>query len=70
MVKRMSKAKYKQGKQICSISDFDNSGKQWYKWRSKTVHRSVLMSLQYRTLKGYILSGVIYEADMMEEEGC
>lgn len=84
MVKRMSKAKYKQGKQICTISDFDNSGKRWYKWRSKTVNRSVLISLQYRTLKECILSGVIYEADligddpshpfaddvMMEEEEC
>lgn len=80
----MSKTKYKQGKQICSISDFDNNGKQWYKWRSKTVHRSVLISLQYRTLKGFILNGMIYEADLidddpshpftddviMEEEGC
>ena len=64
----MSKAKYKQGKQICTISDFDNNGKRWYKWNGKTTHRSVLISLQYRTLKGFILNGMIYEADLIDDE--
>jgi hypothetical protein len=63
----MSKAKYKQGKQICSISDFDQCEKQWYKWNGKTVHRSVLMSLQYRTLLGVIMCGRLYEADLIED---
>lgn len=58
----MTKAKYKAGKQICSISDFADSGKLWFKWNGKTVHRSVLMSLQYRTLLNAIINGRLYEA--------
>lgn len=68
--KKMSKTKYKQGKQICSISNFDNSSKQWYKWNGKTVHRSVLISLQYRTLLNTIMNGRLYEADLIEDEQC
>ena len=37
----MSKAKYKQGKQICTISEFDQCESLWYKWNGKTTHRSV-----------------------------
>lgn len=58
----MTKARYKTGKQICSISDFDDSGKLWFKWNGKTVPRSVLMSLQYRTLLNAINNGRLYEA--------
>lgn len=63
--KKMSKAKYKQGKQITSISDFDACEKRWYKWNGKTVHRSVLISLQYRTLLQAIIAGRIYEAELI-----
>lgn len=65
--KKMSKAKYKQGKQICSISDFDQCEKLWYKWNGKTVHRSVLISLQYRTLLLAIIGDRLFEADLIEE---
>ena len=64
---RMSKAKYKQGKQICSITEFDACEKQWYKWNDKTVHRSVLISLQYRTLLLAITAGRLFEADLIED---
>ena len=59
----MSKAKYKQGKQICSISEFDQSEKLWFKWDGRTVHRSMLMSQQYRTLLNWIIKGFIFECD-------
>lgn len=59
----MSKAKYKQGKQICSISEFDQCESRWYKWNGKTTHRSVLISLQYRTLLNAIIAGRIYVAE-------
>lgn len=65
----MSKAKYKTGKQIQSISQFDSCEKLWYKWNGKTTHRSFLISLQYRTLLNAIISGRLYEAELIKEEG-
>ena len=64
----MSKSKYAQGKRIESISDFDCCESLWYKWNGKTVHRSVLISLQYRTLLNAIISGRIYVAERKEGE--
>ena len=64
----MSKAKYKQGKRICSISEFDNCQSTWYKWNGRTRHRSVLISLQYRTLSDTIRAGRLYVADPIGEE--
>ena len=64
----MSKAKYKQGKQIYSIKHFEDSQSSWFKWNGKTVHRSVLISLQYRTLHGVIMCGRLYEADLIGDE--
>ena len=63
----MSKSKYKQGKQICTISEFDQCESLWYKWNGKTTHRSVLISLQYRTLLNAIIAGRIYVAERKEE---
>jgi len=63
----MSKSKYKQGKQIRSISEFDQCESIWYKWNGKTTHRSVLISLQYRTLLNTIIDGRLYVADMIGE---
>jgi hypothetical protein len=63
----MSKAKYERGEKICSITQFEASSSQWFKWRGKTTHRSCLISLQYRTLKLFIDSGVIYEAKLKSE---
>ncbi len=63
----MSKARYKQGKQICSISEFDTCKSDWYKWNGRTKHRSVLMSLQYRTLLNVIVSGRLYAAELIDK---
>lgn len=62
----MSKSKYKQGRQIQSISDFDACESQWYKWNGRTTHRSVLISLQYRTLLNTIINGRLYVAERSE----
>lgn len=63
----MSKAKYKQGRRITSISDFDSCESKWYKWNGKTTHRSVLISLQYRTLLNTIVAGRLSTAELMEK---
>ena len=62
----MSKTRYKQGKQICSISEFDTCESLWYKWNGRTRHRSVLISLQYRTLLNTIISGRLYTAELID----
>jgi len=59
----MNSSKYTQGKRITSISEFDACESLWYKWNGKTTHRSVLMSLQYRTLLNLIKNGCIYTAE-------
>lgn len=63
----MTKAKYTQGKQIKTINDFDQCESHWYKWNGRTTHRSVLMSLQYRTLLNAIINGRLYTAERKEE---
>lgn len=65
---KMSKSMYKQGKRIESISEFDQCESLWYKWNGKTTHRSVLMSLQYRTLLETIKRGHIYVAERWQDE--
>lgn len=64
---RMTKGKYKQGEIIHTISEFDQCESLWYKWNGKTTHRSVLMSLQYRTLLNAIINGMLYVAERKEE---
>ena len=59
----MTKPIYRQGKQIKSITDFDQCESKFYKWNGKTVHRSVLISLQYRTLKLAIMGGRLFVAE-------
>ena len=59
--------KYKVGKRIETISDFDHCESLWYKWNGRTTHRSVLMSLQYRTLLQTIINGRLYTAERKEE---
>ena len=63
----MNSSKYTRGKRITSISEFDACESLWYKWNGKTTHRSVLMSLQYRTLLNAIRNGRIYTAERKEE---
>lgn len=65
----MSKVRYERGEQIISIAQFEASKSQWFKWRDKTTHRSWLLSLQYRTLKGVIDCGHLYEAKLKTKEG-
>ena len=62
----MSKPKYEQKERICSISEFDACESTYYKWNGKTVHRSFLMSLQYRTLLNAIVAGRLYRAELKE----
>ena len=63
----MSKPKYKQGKRICSISEFETCESFWYKWNGKTTHREVLISQQYRTLLNTINSGRLYTAELINK---
>ena len=63
----MSKARYKQGKRIYSISEFDTCESLWYKWNGRTTHRSVLISLQYRTLLNTIIGGRLYTAELIDK---
>lgn len=64
----MSKSMYVQGRRIETISDFDQCESLWYKWNGKTTHRSVLISLQYRTLLNSIIAGRIYVAERRADE--
>lgn len=64
----MTKPKYKQGKQIRSISEFSKSKCVWFKWNGKTRHRSVLESLQYSILDKSIKCGRIYTAESNEPQ--
>lgn len=63
----MSKAKFKAGKRIESIGEFEQCPNAWYKLRGRTVHRSFLMSQQYRTLFWMIMRGELYEAEYTPE---
>ena len=62
----MSKPKYKQGKQICSMADFEKSECLYFKVKFgnkiQTKHRAFLISWQYRTLKMFIDRGWVFEA--------
>lgn len=67
----MSKRKYTEGKQICTISDFENSDCSYFVvyfgyGNPQTKHRSFLTSWQYRTLKSFIMCGAVFEAEDLE----
>jgi hypothetical protein len=64
----MSKAKYKQGRKIESVADFEKSKCTYFKVHGKSTHRAWIESWQYRVLKMFIQSGAIYEADLIEGE--
>ena len=64
----MSKPMYKKGRRIESVSDFDQCESLWYKWNEKTVHRSILISLQYRTLLNAIIGGRVFVAERITDE--
>lgn len=68
----MSKRKYKRGAQIKTIAEFDQCESKWFVIRypdhDKTLHRSFIISWQYRTLLGFINRGMLYKADDIKEE--
>lgn len=64
----MSKPKYKFGKQIKSVAEFEKSTCTFFKVGMQTTHRGWIESWQYRVLKNYISSGNIHEAELIEEK--
>lgn len=68
----MSQRRYRKGKQIDSIAEFEQSKSQWfvvkYGAREKTTHIGWITSWQYRMLKDCINAGRLYEAEMEEQE--
>ena len=64
----MSKPKYKIGKKIETVADFEKSTCTFFKIGIKTYHRGWLESFQYRVLKNYISSGNVHEADLIESD--
>lgn len=68
----MSSKKYKRGDQIHTVSDFDQSSSKFYivyfgPTNPRTIHRSFLISWQYRTLLTWIARGWVFEADFIKE---
>lgn len=67
----MTARKYKKGKQICSVSDFENSSYEYFcvifGKTEKTMHRGFLISWQYRTLKKFIDRGWVFEAERITD---
>lgn len=68
----MSEKKYKRGKPIRSISEFDQSESKWFivyfgRTNPQTKHRSFLISWQYRTLLDFINKGFVFEAERKDE---
>ena len=69
----MSKPKYKKGKPIRSIDDFEKSKAKYYKVEFggknvRTIHMAFLISWQYWMLRNFIKSGRIWEAELKEGE--
>ena len=67
------RSKFKRGKQLLTVSDFDQCESTWYivyydGIHPRTRHRSVLISLQYRILMNYIRRGAVYEAIETESQ--
>lgn len=62
-------SKYKKGKKIESVGDFEKSHSLWYKVifgaNERTKHRGFLESWQYHTLDMFIRSGWVYEAEQV-----
>lgn len=64
----MSKPKYKKGKKIETVADFEKSKCEYFKVHERTTHRAWIESWQYRVLKNYINAGAIFEAEGVENE--
>ena len=64
----VSKPKYKLGKKIETVADFEKSTCTFFKIGIKTYHRGWLENFQYRVLKNYISSGNLHEAYLIESK--
>jgi hypothetical protein len=64
----MSKPKYKIGKKIETVADFEKSTCTFFKVGTKTTHRAWIESWQYRLLKVAIKRGILYETESIEKE--
>ena len=61
----MSKPKYKQGRKIETVADFEKSKCSYFKVYGKTTHRAWIESWQYRVLENFIKASAIYEAELI-----
>ena len=72
----MSKKKYKRGKKIESMSDFEKSKCDYFIvyfgcTNPQTKHRAFLISWQYRTLLSFIEKGLVFETERVNgKEEC
>ena len=64
----VSKPKYKLGKKIETVADFEKSTCTFFKIGIKTYHRDWLENFQYRVLKNYISSGNLHEVYLIESK--
>lgn len=67
----MSKRKYKKGKMINSVAEFENSKSRFFivyfgADHCRTIHYSFLEAWQYHTLKNFIKKGAVYEAESIQ----
>ena len=66
------KAKYKRGRKIESVGDFEKSEARFYRVLfgkdERTKHRGFLESWQYHTLWIFIHKGCVHEADAIETD--
>lgn len=67
----MSKPRYKRGKPIKTVADFEKSGSTWFRVLfgkdERTKHRAFLTSWQYHTLEVFIRRGWVFEADPTDD---
>ncbi len=68
----MAKRKYKRGKLIESIADFEKSRSTYFivlfgQNKERTIHWAFLVSWQYYTLSLFVRARRVYEADLIEE---
>ena len=63
----MTKPKYKKGRRIQSVADFSRTCWLWFIVEfgntKKTLHRSFLISWQYRTLEQFVNAGRVFVAN-------
>lgn len=64
------KAKYKKGRKIVSVGDFERSSSTFFRvlfgGKERTIHGGFLESWQYHTLHSFIHGGCVYETDRKE----